>query len=124
MSGLYRLVRAVNNFNNGIYTTEIEAVKETGVDLSNMSPEDFANYNISITKDISSLHEKGLGGIAGLGSDGEISDPVAYLNGRIAGAKLGDMSKEQYVDQVVANEANVTSEYADAWRKAQGDGNG
>jgi hypothetical protein len=122
MSGLYRLVRAVNNFNNGIYTTEIEAVKETGVDLSNMSSEDFANYNISITKDISSLHEKGLGGIAGLGSDGEIRDPVAYLNGRIAGADLGGMSKEKYIDQIVANEANVTSEYADAWRKAQGGG--
>jgi len=87
-----------------------------------MSSEDFANYNISITKDISSLHEKGLGGIAGLGSDGEISDPVAYLNGRIAGANLDGMSKEKYIDQIVANEANVTSEYADAWRKAQGGG--
>ena len=35
---------------------------------------------------------------------------------------LDGMSKEKYIDQIVANEANVTSEYADAWRKAQGGG--
>ena len=87
-----------------------------------MSSEDFANYNITIEKDISSLHEKGLGGIAGLDGQGEIKDPVAYLNGRIAGANLGDMTKEQYIDSIVANESNVTSEYADAWRKSQGSG--
>ena len=119
MSGIYRLVSAQNNFNNGVFTTSIVSVKETGVDLSKVSPEDLANYNITSNQNAGDLADKGLGDADGSGIDPKaFTDPVGYINGQISGGGFGGLTDSEIVDKLQAD-GKINSSQAQAWRDAQ-----
>lgn len=119
MSGIYRLVSAQNNFNNGVFTTSIVAVKETGVDLSKVSPEDLANYNITLNQNAGDLADKGLGGADESGIDPmAFTDPVGYINGQISGGGFGGLTDSEIVNKLQAD-GKINSSQAQAWRDAQ-----
>ena len=121
ISGAYRIIKVVNNFNKGMYTCDIQSVKETAIDLSKLTGNQYLSGQFELDDDRNqeAIDAYNSARDAALAGTGQVPNrqlyPVQYVKGLVAGSGSDA--------QTLLNQGLITQAEFDAYTASEGSGN-